>query len=268
MGAIIIKPRYTKQNFRLFKFLHIVSAVFVFILFSVSTVVAQDAAEIIERMEEMMRGDSQQAEMTMKIERPRYEREVTMRSWLKGRDYSLILITAPARDEGTVYMMQGNDIWNYDPRIDRITRLPSSMMAQSWMGSDFTNDDLVRDTDQVEDFEHEILRTEEYNGFESYVIEMIPKPGRPIVWGKVNMWISVDDYIQLRVENYDQRFELVTTMELNDIKEIGERKVPTRITVTPADKDNERTILTYQELEFDIEIEEAFFSRANMQRIR
>ncbi len=229
---------------------------------------AQSAAEIIERMEEVMRGESQYAEMTMKIVRPRYEREVSMRSWLLGRDHSLILITAPARDEGTAFLMRDNDIWNYDPRIDRTTRLPSSMMAQSWMGSDFTNDDLVRDSDLIEDFEHELLRTEEYNGYESYVIEMTPKPDTPIVWGKVKMWIAKDDYIQLRIENYDQRDRLVNTMELDQIEEAGNRKVPKRITVIPADKDNERTILTYQHIEFGIDIDEGFFSRANMQRLR
>ncbi len=243
-------------------------ALLLFILSMAPVAHAQDAAEIIERMEQVMRGDSQYAEMTMKIERPRYNREVSMRSWLKGRDHSLILITAPARDDGTVYLMRDNDIWNYDPRIDRTTRLPSSMMAQSWMGSDFTNDDLVRDTDLVDDFDHQILRTEEYNGYECYVIEMIPKPGTPIVWGKVLVWISTEEYIQLRVENYDQRDELVNTMELTDISTFGDRQIPTRITVIPADKENERTILTYQALEFDIDIDYDFFSRANMQRVR
>jgi outer membrane lipoprotein-sorting protein len=229
---------------------------------------AQHPVEIIERMEAVMRGDSQYAEMTMRIVRPRYEREVSMRSWLKGRNHSLILITAPARDEGTAFLMRDNDIWNYDPRIDRTTRLPSSMMAQSWMGSDFTNDDLVRDSDLVEDFEHELLRIEQYNGFDAYVIDMIPKPDTPIVWGKVRLWIAVDDYTQLRIENYDQRDSLVNTMELDQIEQFGDRRVPTRISVIPADKDDERTILTYQQIEFDIDINESFFSRANMQRLR
>lgn len=245
-------------------------AISVTLVFALNTgnVTAQSAAEILEQMEEVMRGDSQYAEMTMKIERPRYNREVSMRSWLKGRDYSLILITAPARDNGTVYLMRENDIWNYDPRIDRTTRLPSSMMAQSWMGSDFTNDDLVRDSDLIDDFEHQILRTEEYNGYESWVIELVPKPDTPVVWGKVLMWISKEDYIQLRIENYDQREKLVNTMELTDIQQFGQRKIPTTIIVKPADKENERTILTYQKLEYDIDIDESFFSRANMQRVR
>ena len=229
---------------------------------------AQDPAEIIDRMEQVMRGHSSYSEMTMKIERPRYEREVSMRSWILGRDYSLILITAPARDEGTAYLMREDNIWNFDPNIDRTTRLPSSMMAQSWMGSDFTNDDLVRDSDIVEDYEHKILQTEEYDGRESYVIEMIPKPGTPIVWGKVKIWVCSEDYIQLRMENYDQQNELVNTMKLDRITRFGDREIPARITVIPADKDDERTILTYEKMEFGLDIDERFFTRQNMQRVR
>ena len=168
-------------------------------VFLASHAFAQDPAEIIHEMEQVMRGNSSYAEMTMRIVRPRYEREVSMRAWELERTYSMIIITAPARDEGTAYLMREDDIWNYDPNIDRTTRMPSSMMAQSWMGSDFTNDDLVRDTDPLEDYEHKLLRTEEYEGHECYVIEMIPKPDTPIVWGKVKMWISVDEKLQLRV---------------------------------------------------------------------
>ena len=142
------------------------------------------------------------------------------------------------------------------------------MMAQSWMGSDFTNDDLVRDTDTVEDFEHEILRSEEYEGRNAYVIRLIPKPDTPVVWGKVKMWICTDSYIQLRVENYDQQEELVNTMKLDEIHEMDGREIPTRITVTPAGKDNERTILVYEKLEFGIDISLRFFTQENMQRQR
>lgn len=238
------------------------------LLMGYKPVYAQNAAEILDRMEQVMRGDSGYSEMKMKIVRPRYEREISMRSWHMGTDYSLVLITAPARDEGIAYLMRENDIWNYDPRIDRTTRLPSSMMAQSWMGSDFTNDDLVRDTDINRDYEHTILRTEELEGRESYVIELIPKPGTPIVWGKVLIWVGTDDYLQLRVENYDQRFELVNTMQLDQITEMGGRVIPTRFTITPAGKENEQTVLVYEAMDFNIDIDESFFSRANMQRVR
>ena len=236
--------------------------------FQVKTIEAQDTGEILRKMEDVMRGNSSYAEMSMKIVRPRYERDITLQSWAIGNDYSLILITAPARDRGTVFLMRENDIWNYDPRIDRTTRLPSSMMSQSWMGSDFTNDDLVRDSDVIEDYDHKLLRTEEFDGRNAYVLELIPKPDTPIVWGKVKMWVSTEDYLQLKIENYDQRFELVSTMILDEIREMDGRNVPTRITIQPVDKSNEKTVLKYLDLQFDIDIDESFFTRANMQRVR
>ncbi|TVR82987.1 MAG: outer membrane lipoprotein-sorting protein [Chitinophagaceae bacterium] len=241
--------------------------IFFLILFSLPVVHAQDAAEILRKMEDVMRGESSYAEMSMKIVRPRYEREISLRSWHIGTDYSMILITAPSRDRGSAFLMRKNDIWSYDPRIDRTTRMPSSMMAQSWMGSDFTNDDLVRDSDIIDDYEHKVLRTEEYEGRECYVLELIPKPGTPIVWGKVLMWVTTDNYLQLRIEQYDQRDRLVNTLKLDEIKTFDGREVPSRFTVIPAGKENHRTILTYQKLEFDIDINESFFSQENMLRL-
>jgi hypothetical protein len=113
---------------------------------------AQDPADIIRRMEDNMRGDASYTEMTMEVVRPRYTREISMRSWTLGDDFALINITAPARDEGTGFLKRGNDIWNYVPNIDRTIKMPPSMMSQSWMGSDFTNDDLVQGTSRVDDF--------------------------------------------------------------------------------------------------------------------
>lgn len=229
---------------------------------------AQNPAEILDRMENVMRGESNYSEMTMQIIRPRFEREISIRSWMLGRDYSMILITAPSRDRGTAFLMRESDIWNYDPRVDRTLRLPSSMMSQSWMGSDFTNDDLVRDSDIVDDFEHTLLRTETYADREAYVIELIPKPGTPIVWGKVLMWICKEEYIQLRVENFDQRGELANTMKLDEIKRFGDRNLPARITVIPANRENEKTVLTYQKLEFGVDLSPGFFTQQNMTRLR
>lgn len=229
---------------------------------------AQSAADIIERMEQQMRGDQSYAEMTMTIERPRYEREVSMRAWSLGEDYSLILVTAPARDRGTAFLKRRNEIWNYVPNIDRTIKMPPSMMSQSWMGSDFTNDDLVRESSTVDDYDHRILDEEEVDGRQAWLLELIPKPDTPIVWGKVLIWICQEEYIQLKVENYDQRDELANTMILDNIRELGGRTLPTRMVLTPADRPDQRTILTYQELDFSIDLDESFFTQQNMQRIR
>lgn len=227
-----------------------------------------DARSIVERMDQAMRGDSSYAEMTMRVERPRYTREVSMRAWMKGRDHSLVLITDPPRDRGTAYLMHKNDIWNYDPRIDRTTRLPPSMMAQSWMGSDLTNDDLVRETNIVTDYEHELAGSEKIDDRDVYVIDMTPKPHAAVVWGKVRVWIDMDDYLQLRADHFDQRGDIINTMVFDRITRFGDREIPSRITVLPAGKENEKTVLIYDTVDFDIDIETGFFTRDNMQRLR
>lgn len=228
----------------------------------------QSAAEIIQRMEQNMRGESSFVEMTMTIQRPRYTREVSMKSWALGDDFSLILITAPARDQGTTFLKRKNEIWNYVPSIDRTIKMPPSMMSQSWMGSDFTNDDLVRETSIVDDYDQRILRSETYRGFESWVIELIPHPDTPVVWGKVLVWVAKQDFLQLRVENYDQNNQLSNTMTLDNIREMGGRTIPTRLTLIPADRPDQKTILEYKEMQFDIDLSENFFTQQNMRRIR
>ncbi len=232
------------------------------------TAKAQTAADIIEQMEQAMRGESSEAEMTMKIERPRYTREISMKAWVLGEDYSLILVTAPARDQGTTYLKRHNEIWNYVPNIDRTIKMPPSMMSQSWMGSDFTNDDLVRESSTIEDYEHQILREEEYNGREAWVLELIPKPESSIVWGKVLIWVDKEHYIMLREENYDQRDELANTIEFLNIGEMGDRVFPSKMILIPADKPEQRTILEYKSLEFDVDLGESFFTQQNMRRVR
>ncbi|MEX2600290.1 MAG: outer membrane lipoprotein-sorting protein [Balneolaceae bacterium] len=234
----------------------------------VQSAAAQSAAEIIEQMEDLMRGESSYVEMTMTIERPRYTRDVSMKAWAMGEEYSLILITAPARDQGTTFLKRNNEIWNYIPNIDRTIKMPPSMMSQSWMGSDFTNDDLVRESSTIHDYEHRILREEELNGRESWVLELIPRPDTPIVWGKVLIWVSKENYMQLRMEQYGQSEELVNTIEFDRIQNLGSRTIPTRMTLTPEDRPDQHTIMTYQAMEFNIDIDESFFTQQNMRRVR
>lgn len=239
------------------------------IIFPITQLHAQNAAEIIERMDERMRGDSNYAEMTMTIERPRFTRDVSMRSWSLGDDYSLIVITAPARDQGTAFLKRHNEIWNYVPNIDRTIKMPPSMMSQSWMGSDFTNDDLVRESSSVDDYEHRIVDEDaEIDGRSAWVIELIPKPEIPVVWGKVLIWVDKEEFIQLRVENYDQGDDLANHIEFSDLKEFDNRLIASQMILIPADKPNQRTIMNYNELQFEIDIEDSFFTQQNMRRIR
>lgn len=227
-----------------------------------------DAETIIRNMEQHMRGNSIYSEMKMTIERPRFTREVELKSWSLDTDFSLVLVTAPAREQGTVFLKRHNEIWNFVPSIDRTIKMPPSMMSQSWMGSDFNNDDLIRESSIIDDYNHDILRTETYEGQEVYVLELTPKPDAAVVWGMVRIWVTQEDYLQLRVENFDQRNELANTMMLSEIKEMGGRLIPTRFELIPADKPNQKTIMTYQAMKFDVELSPDFFTQQNMRRVR
>lgn len=226
------------------------------------------AEEIIRKMEENMRGSSSIAEMTMTVERPRFTRELSFRTWALGEDYAMIFVTAPARDQGTVFLKRYSEIWNYVPSIDRTVKMPPSMMSQSWMGSDFSNDDLVRETSLTDDFHQKILRTERYNDRDAWVIELRPREGAAVVWGKVLIWVSKDGFLQLRVENFDQRDRLANTIELSDFREMGGRTVPARMEMTPADKAGHRTIMQYRSIQFDTDLSPDFFTQQNMRRVR
>lgn len=232
-----------------------------------SGVSAQDAREIISRMEENMRGDASYNEMSMEVVRPRYTREVSMRSWSLGDDFALIYVTAPARDEGTAFLKRGNEIWNYQPNIDRTIKMPPSMMSQSWMGSDFTNDDLVNASSLTEDYSHEYLGEEEVDGHMCYIIEMTPSPDNPVVYEKIIQYVSQEHYLPVRTENYDERDALVNTIHFRDIKNFGGRLIPSVMEMIPEDQDNRKTVIITHDAEFGIDISESFFSIENLTEI-
>ena len=161
---------------------------------------AQDAREIIQKSIDLVNGKSSEALTEMTIVRPKYSRELEMKTWSFGNDYFLVYITNPAQEKGQVFLKRETDMWNWIPKISRMIKIPPSMMSQSWMGSDFTNDDLVKVNSMVEDYEHTLIGEEEIGGYKCHKIELIPKPESPVVWGKVIMWIAEDEYFQLRSE--------------------------------------------------------------------
>lgn len=230
---------------------------------------AQDATEIVQKAYDKMQGESSKAGMTMQIVRPDWQRSVSMKAWSKDTDYSLILITAPARDKGSAYLKRKNEMWQWLPNINRTIKMPPSMMSQSWMGSDFSNNDLVREASIVVDYEHAILGDSTINGYETYKIEMIPKPDAPVVWGKVITFISKDEYLQLQAEYYDEDGERVRVMKGSEVKELGGRLIPTRMEMIPLNKEEgHKTMMLYEDIEFNIGLSERFFSIQNMKRVQ
>lgn len=246
----------------------IISYVFLAILIMPAIAFGQNATEIIKKADEKMRGESSRAEVTMTVVRPTWQRRISMKIWSRGTRYSLILITAPARDEGMAYLKRGNEIWNWVPSVGRTIKLPPSMMMQSWMGSDFTNDDLVRESSIVTDYKHTLMGEETIDNRQCYKIEMIPNPDAPVVWERVVSWISRDEYFQLRTEFFDENGELVNTMIASEIKEFDGRTLPSHMEMIPADKEGHRTVMEYRSIEFNEDIPESFFTVQNMRRVK
>ena len=240
---------------------------FSFTLFNISTH-AQSATEIIKKAEDNMRGQQAYGEMKMTIQRPKWTREITMKSWTKGDDYSLVVVTAPARDKGTAFLKRDKEIWNWQPSIDRSVKMPPSMMMQSWMGSDFTNDDLVRQSSLTTDFTHKLIGQEIVEDRNCFMVELTPKPDAAVVWGKVIMWIDDKDYLELKVEFYDEDDFLVNTMYGRNIKTLGGHTLPTLMELIPADKPDQKTIIEQLDLDFDIIIDESYFSVQNLKRVK
>lgn len=226
------------------------------------------AIDIIRKSDEKVRGKTSSGEMKMTIVRPNWTREVIMKTWSKGETFSLILITSPARDKGTAFLKRNREIWNWQPTIDRVIKLPPSMMMQSWMGSDFTNDDLVRESSVINDYTHKIVGTEAIDGRECYKIELVPKLNAAVVWGKVFSWIDKKDFMQLKAEFYDEDGYLVNTMLGKNPKLLGGKLLPSRMEVIPAEEPGKKTIIEYLRLEFDQPVSDDFFSLQNMRRVK
>jgi outer membrane lipoprotein-sorting protein len=226
------------------------------------------AKEIVQKADERMRGNSNYAELTMEIIRPEWKRTMGMKSWAKGTEYALVYITAPAKDKGTVSLKIGNEMWNWLPSIERSIKVSPSMMMQSWMGSDFTNDDLIRQSSIVNDYEHKIIGEEKLQGIDCYMIELIPKPDAPVVWGRIVTWISKENFNQLKAEYYDEDGTLINVMTGYDLKDLDGRLLPTRWEMVPANEPGKKTVMTYNKIDFNIPLEDSFFSKQNMNRIR
>lgn len=233
-------------------------------------VVAQDVdiKEIIRKSDERFRGSSSVGSFSMTIERPSWSRTISMKSWSLGTDYSLIYVTAPAKEKGQVFLKRKNEMWNWVPSIERMIKIPPSMMMQSWMGSDFTNDDLVRESSIVKDYNHRLLGEETIGEYPCYKVELIPLENAPVVWGKVLMWVSKKEYLWLKAEFFDEDGLLVSTEILSDVRKMDDRVIPCRMEMIPAGKKGQKTIMLFENTDFDIPLKEDFFSIQNMKQIK
>lgn len=252
------------------KILKLIPILFAIIIFQINGLQAQEltAKEIVAKADKKNRGETSKGIMSLTIVRPKWERNIKMKSWSKGTDYFMIYITSPAKEKGQVFLKVGKEMWNYVPTISRMIKIPPSMMMQSWMGSDFTNDDLVKQSSIVVDYDHELIGEEEVRGQMCYVIELTPHPEAAVVWGKIKSWITKDGFNVWKNEYYDEDGYLQSTENASNIKQMGDRKIPTKIEMIPADEEGNKTIMEFIDIEYNIKIDDNFFSKQNMKRIR
>ncbi len=222
--------------------------------------------EIVRRADELMRGKTQQGVYRMTIIRPDWQRSTEFAFWSEGTKKSFIRIQEPARDRGVAFLKIGREMWNYIPRINRVIKIPPSMMLQSWMGSDFTNDDLVKESSMVEDYTHTLLGREVLEGKNAYKIKFIPKPDAPVAWDHLVEWIRVSDYVPLRAEYFNERDEHIRTLVFSDIKKMSGRTLPARMELIEVKKTGHSTVLLLEEVTFDRPIDQAVFTKQFLRR--
>ena len=211
--------------------------------------------ELLDATDDVNRGASSKSTITMQVKTKRYERTMTMDAWSRGEEDSLIRITAPAKDAGTTTLKVGDDMWNYIPKIDRTMKIPPGMMSGAWMGSHFSNDDLVKSNRLADEFTYE--KESVVDGV--YTIVCTAKPDAAVVWGKVVVKVR-EDKIPLEVGYYDEDGELARKLTFSDVRELGGRTVPATMLLEPADRPGEFTKITTTAMDFDVTFDDRTFS--------
>jgi outer membrane lipoprotein-sorting protein len=215
-----------------------------------------DLAALLAKVDDNARGGSSHATVTMEVKTRRYARTLTMESWSEGTDKSLIRILSPARDAGVSTLLVGDNLWNYLPRVGRTMKVPSAMMSGSWMGSHFSNDDLVHETRLSEDFSFALAPEQPAEG---HTIRCTPKPDTPVVWGHIDVTVRPDG-VPLEQAFYDEGGRRVRTMAFGDIQTVGGTAMALEIRVTVADKPEEFTRVRFERLEVDVDFDDSLFT--------
>jgi len=227
----------------------------------------RDATQIVRDAVDHWRGLSSYTEMTMVIHRPDWERSMTMRAWTKGQDQSLVRVVEPKKDRGNGTLTDDDSMWTFSPKVNRVIKIPSSMMGQSWMGSDFSNKDVARADDIIDQYDHTILSCESIDDIVVYEIQSVPHEDAAVVWGKEVLKIR-DDHVVLEHAFFDQDGELVKKLVSLDIGEMGGRTIAKRQRMVKTDKPEEWTEIGVIEVEYEIELKDSLFTLSNLRNPR
>ena len=227
----------------------------------------RDATTIVKDAMDHWRGLSSDTVMTMVIHRPDWERTMTMRGWTKGDDRSLVRVLEPRKDRGNGTLTDDNSMWSYSPKVNRVIKIPSSMMGQSWMGSDFSNKDIARADDIVKQYDHSILSVEDVDGITVYEIESIPHEDAAVVWGREVLSIR-EDHVVIMHKFYDQDGELIKTLTSLEIGEMGGRVIAKRQRMSKVETPDEWTEIQVVSVDYEVELQDSLFTLSNLRNPR
>jgi len=228
---------------------------------------AQDGQALVKAAVDYYRGETSIATVDMVIHRPNWERTLSIKAWTRGQKDSIFFISAPPKDKGNGTMKKGREMWMYNPKVNRIIKLPPSMMSQGWMGSDFSNNDIAKSDSIIEDYTHTIIGTETHEGKKVYVIESIPEPDAPVVWGMQRLKVR-EDHILLSQAFYDEDLALVKAMTGEQIQMLGGKLFPKIWKMQKADVTDEYTLLDYKELSFEQSLPDNLFTLSSLKNLR
>lgn len=232
-----------------------------------ATASSPNADALVRAAFDNWRAKSSQTEITMVVHRPDWERSMTMKAWTVGDDEGLVRFVAPAKDAGNATLKKGDETWVFNPKLNQVIKLPASMLAQSWMGSDFSYNDLSKSNELLTDYTHKIVGEKKVDGHMVYTVDAIPKPGAPVVWGKLQVVIR-DDGVMLGETYFDQDMKVVRRMTTGKVGKLGGREYPVSMTMRPADEPGKWTRIQTTAGTFDITIPSYMFTLSNLQNPR
>ena len=227
-----------------------------------------DVIQMLQRFDDLWTASSSQGAMTMRVKTRRYQRTVSMQVWSKGTEKFLARITAPAKEKGTATLKVDDQMWNYLPKVDRTIKVPASMLSGSWMGSHFSNNDLVGAVRFSENYDCDITESSDSESYAQpvWIVSCVPHEDTPVVWGRVELVLAKSDELPIATRFYSERDELVRTMSYEDVRDLGGIRVPTLMRAVPADEPDEFTEMTYDDLKLNVEVPDRIFSLQSLKR--
>jgi outer membrane lipoprotein-sorting protein len=225
-----------------------------------------EGRDILDKVEKLLWGSTVQGEYEMTIATPRWQRTLGLRLWMDRPRRSFVRILSPAKEAGIGSLRIGTEMWNYLPNVERIVKIPPSMMLQPWMGSDFTNDDLVKESSILDDYTHKVLATVQLDGAAVVQVEAVPKPDAAVVWGRIVYWVRRADAMPLKQEFFSERGERVRVLAFSDVRKVGGRNLPTRWDMRPDAKPGNSTTVVLKDAVFDRPVDDEIFSQRNLQK--